>query len=205
MTGMTASASTDERRDAEGRVGYFADFAVYAIVLVALVTVGVSGQAGSRSQWLGAAVGGAAAWTLIEYVLHRFVFHQVPAIAAIHFIHHRLPRSYLWTPTWASLAVLTGVFLLPLWRWASPTAALGVVTGIVAGYLWYGIEHHIIHHGRPRWVATALRGAGRRHALHHGSSNSGNFGVTTSVWDVAFATALTDRARRPDRESAVEP
>jgi len=194
------SAPTSGRPSVEGRTGYFADFTVYAVLLIGLVALGVSGRTGSHVAWLGAFALGAAFWTLIEYGLHRFVFHGVPRIAAIHAVHHRAPRSYLWTPTWLSLVVIVVLFLLPLWRWVSLNTALGVVTGVVGGYFWYGIAHHIIHHGRPQWLADALQEAGRRHALHHGSVTGGNYGVTTSLWDLAFGTALPDRI--PSAQSA---
>jgi len=205
MTRIGTAAATNEHWIAEGRAGYLADFGVYAVLLVVLIAVGVSGRTGSPRNWLAAATVGAAVWTLIEYGLQRFVFQKVPAIAAIHLVHHRRPCSYLWTPTWLSLTILAGLFLAPLWRWASPPTALGAVSGIVGGYLWYGIERHVIHHGRPRWLALRLRNAGRRHALHHGSGNSGNFGVRSAIWDVAFDTVLGDREQQPNRESTVEP
>jgi sterol desaturase/sphingolipid hydroxylase (fatty acid hydroxylase superfamily) len=78
----------------------------------------------------------------------------------------------------------------------------------MAGFLWYGIVHHAIHYRRPRTIAPRLLTATRRHALHHYSVQPGNFGVTTSLWDDVFGTALNARAAikprtRPARSALV--
>lgn len=74
---------------------------------------------GSRSDqliWLGAAIAGAGDWTLLEYLLHRFVFHRMPLIADLHQAHHAVPRAYVSTPTWLTLLILGGVVFVPIWR-----------------------------------------------------------------------------------------
>lgn len=58
----------------------------------------------------------------------------------------------------ASLPVLAGVFFLPMWRLFSPGVAFGALSGLIAGWLWYGIVHHVIHHRRPRRLWDHLFG-----------------------------------------------
>ena len=65
--------------------------------------------------------------------------------------------------------------------------------GLVSGYLWYVFVHYATHHWRLRRGSYLYR-ARLRHARHHHLSHSGNFGVTTSVWDHVFGTALEARA-----------
>ena len=178
-----------------GKVGYYADFAIYGMVVVALAALTLHGTRSDRSIWLAAAIAGAGGWTLIEYLLHRFVLHRMPLIAALHREHHAAPRAYLSTPTWASLPVLAGVFFVPMWRLFSLNAAFGAISGLIAGWLWYGVVHHVIHFRRPRRLASALRAASHRHLLHHSPYLSGNFGVTTSLWDYLFGTRISPRAR----------
>ena len=178
-----------------GRVGYYADFVVYGTLLTALVTSTLRGTRSEQLIWIAAAIVGLAGWTLVEYLLHRFVLHRVPLIAHLHHAHHVAPRAYLGTPTWASLPVLAGVFLVPMWYLFSLGVAFGAFSGIIAGWLWYGIVHHVIHHRRPRRLAVALRVASHRHLLHHSPYLSGNFGVTTAVWDRLFGTHISPRAR----------
>jgi sterol desaturase/sphingolipid hydroxylase (fatty acid hydroxylase superfamily) len=177
---------------ANGKLGYYADFILYAAVLLAMVALGIAGSRANQLTWLEAAFVGAASWTLLEYVLHRVAFHRLPIIADFHDAHHASPRAYLHTPTWITLLLLAFVFFVPLWRLFSLTVALGTTSGLIAGWLWYGVVHHVIHHRRPRWLAAALRSASHRHFRHHAVGSS-NFGVTTSVWDFLFRTIESGR------------
>jgi len=178
-----------------GKVGYYADFIIYGALVVALVGFALREGRRDRWIWLAAAVAGAGGWTLLEYLLHRLVFHRMPLIADLHHAHHAAPRAYLGTPTWASLATLAGVFFAPMWRLISLNVALGAITGLIAGWLWYGIVHHVIHYRRPRRLAIALKAASHRHFLHHSPYVFGNFGVTTGVWDRLFGTHIASGPR----------
>jgi hypothetical protein len=64
-----------------GKIGYYADFIIYAVLLFALAAVTLRGSRSDQLIWLGAAIAGAGSWTLVEYILHRFVFHRMPLIA----------------------------------------------------------------------------------------------------------------------------
>lgn len=173
-----------------GKISYFADFIIYAVLLFALVAIALTGSRSDQLLWLGATLAGAGSWTLIEYLLHRFVFHRMPLIADLHHAHHATPRAYLGTPTWLSLLILGGLFFLPIWRLFTLSIALGALTGLIIGWLWYGIVHHVIHHHRPRRLAIALKAASHRHLRHHFAHGSGNFGVTTPLWDHVFGTRI---------------
>jgi len=177
-----------------GKVGYYADFIIYAVLLLALSAFTRSGGRSDQLIWLGAALAGAAGWTLVEYVTHRFAFHQMPIIADLHHAHHVSPRAYLSTPTWLSLLVLGIIFFLPLWRLFTLNIAFGAISGLIMGWLWYGIVHHVIHHRRPRRLAIALKAASHRHLRHH-AAGYGNFGVTTPVWDYVFGTHISSGQR----------
>ena len=177
-----------------GKLGYYADFIIYGVLLLALPAFTLRGSRSDQLIWLGAAIAGAAGWTLVEYVLHRFVFHRIPIIADLHHAHHASPRAYLGTPTWLTLLILGALFFLPIWRLFTLNIAFGAISGLIMGWLWYGIVHHAIHHRRPRRLATALRAASHRHLRHH-SVGYGNFGVTTPAWDYVFGTNIASGAR----------
>jgi sterol desaturase/sphingolipid hydroxylase (fatty acid hydroxylase superfamily) len=178
-----------------GKVGYYADFITYGMLVVAFVVFAMRESRHDQLIWLAAAIAGAGSWTLVEYLLHRFVFHRMPLIADLHHAHHAAPRAYVGTPTWASLLILAGVFFVPIWRVFSLNIAFGAISGLITGWLWYGMVHHIIHHRRPRRLATALKVASHRHFLHHSPYVFGNFGVTTAVWDRVFGTHIPNGAR----------
>jgi sterol desaturase/sphingolipid hydroxylase (fatty acid hydroxylase superfamily) len=181
-----------------GKIGYFADFILYTMLLLALVALTPRGSQSDRLIWLGAAIAGAGSWTLVEYLMHRFVFHRMPLIADLHHAHHAEPRAYLSTPTWLSFLVLGGVFFLPIWRLFTLNIAFGALSGLIFGWLWYGVVHHVIHHRRPRRLAIALKAASHRHLRHHSDHGSGNFGVTTQLWDYVFGTNISSQARAKD-------
>jgi sterol desaturase/sphingolipid hydroxylase (fatty acid hydroxylase superfamily) len=194
--GAAASAAGARQiRVLGGKVGYYTDFILYGMLVVALVAFTLRGRRSDQLIWLAAAMAGAGGWTLLEYLLHRFVFHRMPLIAELHHVHHAAPRSYVGTPTWASLLILTTVFFVPFWRLFSLNIAFGAITGLIMGWLWYGIVHHVIHHRRPRRLAIALKVASHRHFLHHSPYVCGNFGVTTALWDYVFGTHISSQTR----------
>lgn len=179
---------------------YYADFVIYAAILtVAVIVTGWRSNVHDISVWLLATAAGLAIWTLIEYVVHRFVFHQMPIFSPMHDAHHQAPLAYVGTPTWVSLLVIfIGVFV-PGWALISFNAGNGLAVGVMAGFLWYGIVHHAIHHRKPRIIARRLIITSRRHAQHHYAVEPGNFGVTTLFWDRVFGTVLDETVTRTIR------
>lgn len=134
---------------------------------------------------------GLAFWTLLEYVLHRFVFHHTPRSPRqmflgylFHGIHHAFPEDRLrWTlPLITSLpvaAALTTVSFLLLGAAGGPFMA-----GVLLGYLAYDLLHYAIHRGPMRSrFGNYLR---KRHLAHHYGVPERNFGVSSPLWDLVF-------------------
>jgi sterol desaturase/sphingolipid hydroxylase (fatty acid hydroxylase superfamily) len=139
-------------------------------------------------------VAGWLAWSLIEYVLHRFIFHidaHTPKerlrAFLMHGYHHEFPDDKMrlvapplmsW-PLAVVLAVLTHWFLGGE-RW------LPAYAGMAVGYLAYDYIHYYTHHFRPR------RGIGKwlrsYHMLHHYDNRMSRFGVSSPLWDFVFGT-----------------
>ena len=177
----------------QSKWGYYADFVVYPIAVLALAWAVLRS---SHSQFLGVfLVSGAAgffAWTLVEYAMHRFVFHAVPAIARMHDRHHANPSAFVGTPSWLSLAAFILGAFLPLWATAGLEIAGGAAAGLMMGFTWYITVHDLIHR-RPLNRGSLLYEAKLRHARHHAAREEGNYGVTTGFWDSVLGTAI-DRA-----------
>jgi sterol desaturase/sphingolipid hydroxylase (fatty acid hydroxylase superfamily) len=179
------------------KTAYYADFAVYAAVLTVMSVIAALGPGWTHKvQWLAACVAGAAGWTLIEYLLHGFVLHGRSIFAPMHAVHHESPRAYVGTPTWITLAVFWLVVFIPAWAYGSLNVASGLTAGVMLGFLWYGVVHHVIHYRQPRVLVRWLSATARRHMYHHYSIQPGNFGVTTPLWDYVFGTVI-DPTRRP--------
>ena len=168
-------------------------------------------EAAPRNAWAPALVAlGALTWTLVEYAMHRWLFHfpsrRDPGKVTtfiVHGHHHVSPREpsrLAATPVQiGSLALLMlGVFQLTLgagWSMA--------MVGFLAAYLAYEAVHHIAHHGRPR---SRLLRAIRRHHLSHHYEHEGRaaWGISSPLWDWVFGT-VRPRADAPRPERAAAP
>lgn len=171
-------------------LAYFADFGITAALIVALAGIAAPWatwlQAGQWALWVGL---GAVGWTLIEYGVHRWIYHSVPYFREMHDAHHAEPDAHIGAPPVIGAALILAVCFVPLLS-TSIVLASGITTGVLTGYLAYMAVHHAGHH----WTlppAFWLAQAGQHHALHHYASGEHNFGITTVFWDVAFGTQIT--------------
>jgi sterol desaturase/sphingolipid hydroxylase (fatty acid hydroxylase superfamily) len=176
------------------KLTYYADFVVYPVVIVGLAAVGVAHTTWSnRTEWLCVGAAGFVIWTLMEYVLHRSVLHKKTYFAPMHGQHHASPLAYIGTPAWVSVAVLCALFLVPVWLYAGFNVADGLTVGVMTGYWWYGLVHHVIHHHSHDSSSPYFNELRAWHMRHHYSPKGGNFGVTTPLWDYVFRTAIRVR------------
>jgi sterol desaturase/sphingolipid hydroxylase (fatty acid hydroxylase superfamily) len=130
---------------------------------------------------------GLAAWTLMEYLVHRFAFHHVHSLGRrLHQLHHDHPsdpdseRSSLSTPL---LAFPIGYLLI---RAAGLEDGSALFAGLLWGYLAFIVVHYAVHRWRIEpnsWLYPTKM----RHLTHHHLENC-NYGVTTIFWDVVFRT-----------------
>jgi sterol desaturase/sphingolipid hydroxylase (fatty acid hydroxylase superfamily) len=133
---------------------------------------------------------GAAAWTLGEYLMHRFAMHQMrgKGLASREHLRHHARQDSVLESWWFAWAGVIGVgFALGI----SAAKVLGPIGsclgfGWVAGYGFYDWIHFRAHrrpvaHPYERWVR-------RHHFHHHFGHPMANHGVTTPVWDMVFGT-----------------
>lgn len=137
-------------------------------------------------------LGGLLAWSLMEYILHRFVFHFVAEsprakriIYTMHGVHHEYPRDRerLFMPPVPSIIVASVIFTLLylIMGWQ----VLAFFPGFLIGYLSYGSMHYAIHAFTPPRFLKALW---RNHHLHHYKYPELGFGVSSVMWDHVFRT-----------------
>ena len=171
------------------RLAYVADFVFYGVLTVTLATaLVVPGRGEHEVQLAVVACVGAAAWTLLEYAIHRFVLHGLRPFSDWHAEHHRRPSALICAPTLLSAALIGGLVVLPAFLWVGPLRAGALTLGVLAGYLAYSTMHHAAHHWRP--YSGWAKGCKRRHALHHQHAGpGGHYGVTSGFWDRVFATS----------------
>ncbi|HKQ68459.1 MAG TPA: sterol desaturase family protein [Polyangiaceae bacterium] len=147
-------------------------------------------------------------WTLLEYVLHRFLFHMAAHTPEerlraflMHGYHHEFPSDgmRLVAPPLMSwpLGLAVGVLMYLI---VGPVFWIFSFAGAAAGYIAYDWIHYYTHHAHPR---TALgRRLKRYHLAHHFSDDGSHFGVSSPLWDVIFRTY---RARPRARLRASSP
>jgi sterol desaturase/sphingolipid hydroxylase (fatty acid hydroxylase superfamily) len=148
----------------------FGEF-VFAIVLaVVLITTSTR-----ESSMIGILFGcGFMAWSLSEYITHRFVLHAMAPIQ--HGIHHARPHDAvdkIFWQIWLAFAVV---------YW---TISGAVLAGALVAYAWYLLVHYCAHQ-KPAILPASLL---KHHLDHHRFANR-NYGVTTKFWDRLFGTML---------------
>lgn len=172
------------------KTAYRLDFGFYglACALLAGLLLSLAWQAGWTQRLLGLAcvAAGVALWSLIEYGVHRFVFHGMQPFKRWHAAHHQHPGALISMPTLLSVPLFGGLVLLPAWALLGLRPAAALMLGVLGAYLAYGLVHHISHHGGA--LAPWLRQRRYWHALHHRSPDAGRYGVSTSWWDHAFGS-----------------
>ena len=144
---------------------------------------------------------GLLVWTLVEYLIHRFVFHYKPSASKweklnplyygnfIHNIHHTYPRDKLRlvTPLVVTMP-LAALFYLGFWLiFSSASAAL--FAGFLTGYVLYDVLHACTHiYPMPGRIGKFLK---YYHMRHHYHRDEKSFGVSSPVWDYVFKTVDT--------------
>jgi len=132
-------------------------------------------------------------WTLVEYLLHRWVFHRFGTMfRSTHPRHHAFPRDlrYLFAqPVFVSAG--SAMLMMLLWMvTGSWYEALKVMIGLWAGYLYYELVHYRIHFADN--AGWSLRRQRRAHFKHHFDDPTRGFGVTTPIWDWVFRTTISE-------------
>ncbi|XP_052541273.1 fatty acid 2-hydroxylase isoform X2 [Tympanuchus pallidicinctus] len=140
-------------------------------------------------------------WSLLEYLIHRFVFHMKPPasnyyLITLHFLlhgqHHKSPfdsSRLVFPPVPASLimAFFYGVLRLLL----PEVLGLSVFVGGLCGYVVYDMMHYYLHYGSPK-EGTYLYGLKAYHVKHHFEHQKSGFGITTRFWDHPFRTLIPE-------------
>lgn len=142
-------------------------------------------------------------WTLLEYVLHRWLFHiktkdhQSSTICTMHFILHGLHHKVPFDPLRLVFPPLPGVVLasiiyFPLsFIMPNPRILLG---GALFGYLCYDMMHYYLHYGSP--TREHLYYMKRYHYQHHFAHQDQGYGITSPLWDFVFNTRIHLRKLR---------
>jgi hypothetical protein len=183
------------------------------VITIMLVLAVRAGQ--SVGQMVLLFAGGALTWSLLEYVIHRFVFHPpqwvedetravtaslapgqavMPALPTwrhkfyflVHGVHHDYPNDSRRLVMPPSVSIPLAVIFFFLFQWTIGPLTPAAFAGLVAGYLAYDTTHYFTHHSPGK---TALgRYQKKRHFRHHYYDSTRNFGVSSPLWDAVWGT-----------------
>jgi sterol desaturase/sphingolipid hydroxylase (fatty acid hydroxylase superfamily) len=136
---------------------------------------------------------GVIAFTLVEYMVHRYLFHmsghteqRAKLQYTLHGVHHEFPKDKerLAMPPVVSISIAT--LLLFLFRLILGDLVFSFLPGFLVGYAGYLSIHYMVHAFQPPnnffkvlWV---------NHSIHHYKNGEEVFGVSSPLWDYIFGT-----------------
>ncbi|MYL98901.1 fatty acid hydroxylase [Novosphingobium sp. FGD1] len=145
-------------------------------------------------------VAGLLAWTLFEYVMHRYLFHLESRFAPVRWVvflmhgnHHETPGDPLRGLMPLPVSVSVGAVL-----WVVSVAVLGpagtwLLLGFMTGYVIYDALHYACHQlPMRRGLGAVLK---RHHMRHHHIDEGGNFAISAIFWDRVFGSRITSLKR----------
>ena len=166
--------------------------------LIFLPAVGVLFALGAQQVNTGETVGLVAAgwlfWTLMEYWIHRIVFHFEPESGPgarlhwiIHGVHHDHPNDPLRLVMPPSVSVPLAAAFYGLFVLVMGSAAGNVfAAGFLLGYLVYDMTHYYLHHFTPKSrFGKMMR---ELHMRHHFQDDTRGYGISAPFWDHVFRT-----------------
>jgi 4-hydroxysphinganine ceramide fatty acyl 2-hydroxylase len=138
-------------------------------------------------------------WTLVEYLLHRYLFHMHESRLQymLHGVHHEYPRDRerLMMPPLPGMIIVSifyGMYLL-LFGVNAPV----FTAGFVLGYMAYTFIHYIVHAWKP---VPGLKFLWAHHLKHHNPVYEDKaYGVSSPLWDYIFGT-MPEKKKQPANE-----
>lgn len=129
-------------------------------------------------------------WTLLEYIIHRFLGHQNKATHIIRLEHKRHHAEWNYFAPWhkklmAALFFFTITTLLCNIFFAL-SYAISFSFGLSIMYIIYEAAHKFYHIQEPK-IRYGLK-MRKHHFYHHFTNPKFNHGVTTAFWDRIFGT-----------------
>jgi sterol desaturase/sphingolipid hydroxylase (fatty acid hydroxylase superfamily) len=138
---------------------------------------------------------GLIAFTWVEYMVHRYLFHmgagteqRAKVQYTLHGVHHEFPKDKerLAMPPIVSITIST--LLLFLFRLILGDLVFSFLPGFLTGYAAYLSIHYMVHSFQPPknffkilWV---------NHSIHHYKNGEEVFGVSSPLWDYIYGTMV---------------
>jgi sterol desaturase/sphingolipid hydroxylase (fatty acid hydroxylase superfamily) len=165
-------------------------FSVFALGLLVWSVTHTSLSAGTT---IGLFLLGVIAFTWVEYVVHRYVFHMKTYTAfrtkfqyIVHGVHHEYPKDKDRLAMPPLLSVTISTILLLLFRLVMGDFTFAFLPGFIVGYAAYLGVHYMVHAFAPPknffkilWI---------NHGTHHYKNGEMIYGVSSPLWDYIYGT-----------------
>jgi sterol desaturase/sphingolipid hydroxylase (fatty acid hydroxylase superfamily) len=126
---------------------------------------------------------GVLTWTFFEYWLHRALHWRRFSMGfALHMGHHQHPSDPSGGTLYSTMVI--GALVLIAWKFGVGS----FVIGVLLGYMWFIVLHHLLHN-LINVDGLIIRALAENHEIHHHEGPQRMFGVSTSLWDLVFGTA----------------
>ncbi|CAJ0932548.1 unnamed protein product, partial [Ranitomeya imitator] len=152
---------------------------------------------------------GTLVWSLMEYGIHRYIFHMNPPasnyfLITLHFMLHGQHHKVSWglrlpstAPVWFFPPVPASFVIIPLYLILQvvlpPVLGLSLFVGGLFGYVAYDMTHYYLHYGSPS-KGSYLAWLKSYHVRHHFEHQKSGFGITSTLWDRPFNTLIPEDA-----------
>ena len=142
---------------------------------------------------LGLFLVGLLAFTFVEYLVHRYVYH-IPATSpgrakfqyTMHGVHHEYPKDKTRLAMPPIVTVFVASLLFFIFRFTFGSYAFGLLAGFTFGYATYLFVHYAIHAYAP--PKNFLKVWWTHHSQHHYRQDEVAFGVSSTLWDHLIGT-----------------
>jgi sterol desaturase/sphingolipid hydroxylase (fatty acid hydroxylase superfamily) len=138
---------------------------------------------------------GIVLWQLLEYLIHRFLFHAKVSSywgITVHFLfhgnHHKFPKDgdRLVFPPIPAAAIASSIYA-GLRLFLETNVATALMSGVILGYVAYDCLHYSMHHA-PFLPGSFLQELKLRHSHHHYHDADHGYGISSVIFDVLLGT-----------------
>ena len=132
-------------------------------------------------------------FTLVEYVMHRYLFHIGTSTKkreklqyTLHGVHHEYPKDKERLAMPPVMSIVIATTLLFVFKLILGDLVFAFLPGFLVGYASYLAMHYILHTFKaPKGIFNFLWA---NHAVHHYKDQTKAYGVSSPLWDYVFGT-----------------
>jgi len=133
------------------------------------------------------------AFTWVEYITHRYIFHMSTETEkrakmqyTMHGVHHEFPKDKARLAMPPVLSITIATTLLFILRLVLGDLVFSFLPGFLVGYALYLSVHYMVHAYQP--PKNFLRILWINHSMHHYKEGAEVFGVSSPLWDYVYGT-----------------